>query len=170
MSIKTINAVKTLTKTAAVAAVYVTLTLSVYPMAFGAVQFRISEMLTVLPFIMPEAAAGLFIGCIISNFLSPNIVLLDVVFGSLATLTAALMTSRAPNKWLAPLPPVIVNAVVIGAVITYSMAAGQSFAAAFAYNSLTVGLGQFIVCYGLGIPLLIIIKKLKIGVNFEKHD
>lgn len=159
---------KSLTKSAVIAALYVALTLMVYPVAFGSLQFRISEAMTVLPLLMPEAVLGLFAGCVIANLLSPNIVILDVIFGSLATLTAALITSRVRNKWLAPLPPVIVNAVIVGAVITYSMSAGESFAAVFAYNAFTVGVGQGVVCYGLGIPLLVIMKKLQIGVKSDR--
>lgn len=156
---------KTLTKAGIIAALYAALTLMVYPIAFGSLQFRISEALTILPFFMPEAILGLFVGCIISNLLSPNIVVLDVVFGSLASLLAAYLTYRMPNKWLAPLPPVIVNAFVVGAIITFSMSAGESFAAVFAMNSLSVGAGQLIVCYGLGLPLMFIMTKLNIGKN-----
>lgn len=156
---------KKLTKAAIIAAVYATLTLMVYPIAFGGIQFRVSEALTILPLIMPEAILGLFVGCIISNLLSPNIVILDVIFGSLATLIAAYLTYRMSNKWLAPLPPVVINAVVIGAVITFSMAEGTSFGVAYAVNALSVGIGQFVVCYGLGLPLLHVMKKLRIGGN-----
>jgi len=150
--------VNTLTKTAIIAALYTVFTLLIAPFAYGPVQFRLSEALTVLPFIMPEAILGLFIGCIISNILSPY-GFLDLLCGSLATLLAAYLTSRATNKWLAPLPPVIVNAVVIGAVITISMSEGEAFMATYALNALNVGVGQVVVCYGLGIPLLLILKK-----------
>ena len=156
---------KAITKIAVIAALYATLTLLVYPIAFGSVQFRVSEALTILPFFMPEAILGLFVGCIISNLLSSNIVILDVVFGSLASLLAAYLTYRMPNKWLAPLPPVIVNAGIIGAVITFSMSAGESFAAVFAMNSLSVGLGQLVVCYGLGIPLMFVLGKFRVNMT-----
>lgn len=159
---------KTLTKAAIIAALYAALTLLVYPFSYGPIQFRISEALTILPFFMPEAIIGLFVGCIISNLLSPNIVILDVVFGSLASLLAAYLTYRMPNKWLAPLPPVIVNAIVIGAVITFSMSAGESFAAVLTLNTLSVGAGQLVVCYGLGLPLMFVMRKLNIGNNMGK--
>ena len=158
---------KKLAISAVIAALYTALTLLVYPIAFGSVQFRISEVLTILPFFMPEAIVGLFVGCIISNLLSPNIVVLDVVFGSLATLLAAYLTYRMPKKWLAPLPPVIVNAVVIGAVITVSMSAGSSFAVVFLMNSLSVGFGQLVVCYGVGLPLMLVMDKMK--MKFTKR-
>ena len=158
---------KKLAVSAVIAALYAALTLMVYPIAFGSVQFRVSEALTILPFFMPEAIIGLFVGCIISNLLSPNIVLLDVVFGSLASLLAAYLTYRMPKKWLAPLPPVIVNAVVIGAVITVSMSAGSSFAVVFLMNSLSVGFGQLVVCYGVGLPLILVMDKMK--MKFTKR-
>ena len=81
-----------LTRAAIVAALYTAVTLVVYPFSFGALQIRISEALTILPFFMPEAVVGLFIGCIISNMFSTNIIILDVIFGSIATLLAGFMT------------------------------------------------------------------------------
>ena len=158
-----------LTRAAIVAALYTAVTLVVYPFSFGYLQIRISEALTILPLYMPEAILGLFIGCIISNFFSTNIVILDVIFGSIATLLAALLTflcsklGKKFGRWLAPLPPVIVNAVVIGLVIALSMTqSGEgSFYTLFLFNALTVGAGQLVACYGLGIPLSFIIDKIE---------
>ena len=80
---------------------------------------------------------------------------MDWIFGTLATLLAALWTQRMPNKWLAALPPVICNAVIVGAVIAYSaIADAGAFWPAFSLNALTVGLGELIACYALGIPLI----------------
>ena len=114
------KAIKFISRAALVGAIYAVLTLALYPISFGAVQFRLSEALTLLPLLIPEAIPGLFVGCIVANLLSPNIVVLDVVFGSLATLIAAVLTSRVKSVWLAPLPPVICNALIVGAVIAYS--------------------------------------------------
>lgn len=157
-----------LTRSAIVAALYAAVTLVIYPFSFGYLQIRISEALTILPFFMPEAVLGLFIGCIISNFFSPNIVILDVIFGSLATLLAALLTNLCSRlgkagRWVAPLPPVLINAVVIGLVIALSMTqSGEgSFYTIFLFNALTVGAGQLVACYGLGIPLSFILDKIK---------
>ena len=157
-----------LTRAAIVAALYTAVTLVVYPFSFGALQIRISEALTILPFFMPEAVVGLFIGCIISNLFSTNIVILDVIFGSFATLLAAVLTRFCSKmgrigRWLAPMPPVLVNAIVIGLVIalsTTSMSDG-AFYTVFLYNGLTVGAGQLVACYGLGIPLSYIFDKIK---------
>lgn len=157
------NTVITMTRAGIIAALYTALTLAVYPISFGAVQFRISEALCILPVLFPEAVPALFIGCIISNLLSPNIVVLDVIFGSLATLSAAALTRKLRDKpLLAPLPPVLINAVVVGAVIAYSVSGfGGGFRAAFLYNALTVGAGEIAVCYFLGLPLLFLLKKSK---------
>lgn len=157
-----------LTRAAIVAALYTAVTLVVYPFSFGQIQIRISEALTILPFYMPEAVLGLFIGCIISNFFSPNIIILDVIFGSLATLLAALLTYLCgkmgkKGRWLAPAFPVIVNAVVIGLVLalTTTKSGEGSFYTIFLINACTVGLGQLVACYGLGIPLSYILDKIK---------
>ena len=141
-----------ISKAGLIAALYAAITLIFAPISFGAVQFRISEVMTVLPFFFPEAIPGLFIGCIISNLLSSNIVVLDVIFGSLATLLAAICTYKIKVKWLAPLPPIIFNAIIIGVVITVSSVGENCFAAAFIANMLSVGAGELVVAYGLGIP------------------
>lgn len=127
---------------------------SVFGVAFGPVQCRFSEALCVLPFLFPETTWGLFIGCLVTNLLSPYGAL-DIVFGSLATLLAALWTQRASSKWLAPLPPVICNAVIVGFVIAFeSTGLNAAFPASFAYNALTLGAGEALACYVLGGILL----------------
>ena len=163
-----------LTRAAIVAALYTAVTLVVYPFSFGYLQIRISEALTILPFFMPEAILGLFVGCIISNFFSPNIIILDVIFGSIATLLAALLTNLCSKlgkagRWLAPLPPVLVNAVVIGLVLALSMTQNGegSFYTLFLFNALTVGAGQLVACYGLGLPLSFILDKLMIKLKVK---
>ena len=92
-----------LTLAAVLAAVYAALTITLPVPQYGAVQIRFAEALTVLPFLFPAATPGLFVGCIIANLFSPFV--LDVVFGSMATLLACLWTSRMTSRWLAPLPP-----------------------------------------------------------------
>ena len=151
---------KYLTRAGIIAAIYVVLTYlaGLMNLAYGPVQFRFSEALTVLPFLFPEAIPGLFVGCIVSNIISPYGVL-DLVVGSAATLLAAIWTNRCGKRWFAPMPPVIANAVLVGAMIAwYEAGFGAGFLAAFAYNALTVGLGELIVCYALGLPLLRILE------------
>ena len=96
-----------LTCAAIVGAAYAVLSIfgSVFGITYGPIQCRFSEALCVLPFLMPETAWGLGVGCLIANLLSPYGIL-DIVVGSAATLLAALLTARCKKKWLAPLPPV----------------------------------------------------------------
>ena len=144
-----------------IAAIYAVLSLfsSVFGIAYGPIQCRFSEALTVLPFFLPEAIPGLFVGCLVTNLMS-TVGPLDLIFGSLATLLAALWTRRMPNKWLAPLPPVICNAVIIGAMIAwYEVGFTEAFWGMFAFNALTVGIGEAIACYVLGLLLLQVVSR-----------
>lgn len=151
-----------LTLAAAVAALYALLSYfsGIFGIAYGPIQCRFSEALCVLPFLFPGTAPGLFIGCVIANLLSPY-GLLDVVCGSAATLIAALCTAKVNQKWLAPLPPVIANGVIVGGMIAwYETGFGPGFAAAFAYNGITVALGELLACYVLGGLLLTVLPKV----------
>ena len=144
-----------------IAAVYTVMSMcaSVFGIAYGPIQCRFSEALTVLPFFLPEAIPGLFVGCLVTNLMS-TVGPLDIIFGSLATLIAAIWTRKMPNKWLAPLPPVLCNAVIIGAMIAwYEVGFTGAFWASFAFNAFTVGLGEALVTYILGLPLLRWIEK-----------
>ncbi|WP_295582550.1 QueT transporter family protein [uncultured Oscillibacter sp.] len=137
-----------------IAALYAGLTLLLPIPQYGAVQFRVAEAMTVLPFLFPEAVPGLAVGCFLANLLGSPYVL-DWVFGTLATLLAALWTSRLKTRALAPLPPVICNAVIVGAEIAYfSVLDGAAFLPAFGFNLVTVGLGEAAACFALGLPLL----------------
>ena len=147
---------------AIIAALYTVMSLmsSVFGLTYGAIQCRFSEALTVLPFFLPEAIPGLFVGCLVTNLMS-TVGPLDIILGSMATLLAALWTAKMPNKWLAPLPPVICNAVIIGAMIAwYEAGFGPGFGAAFAYPAVTVGIGEAIACYVLGMLLLAILPRV----------
>jgi uncharacterized membrane protein len=145
-----------------IAALYTVLSLfaSVFGLTYGPIQCRFSEALTVLPFLMPEAIPGLFVGCLVTNLLS-TVGPLDIVLGSLATLLAALWTAKVKNKYLAPLPPVLCNAVIVGAMIAwYEVGFTGAFLSAFAYNAVTVGIGEAIACYVLGLLLLQVMERI----------
>ena len=153
-----------------VAALYATLTVSGAAIAYGPVQLRFAEVLCILPFFFPFSTVGLFIGCLIANILSPY-GLLDIAAGSFATLISAYCTmsigtinkESTPLKALACFPPVIFNALIIGAVIAWSMTSGtDAFWAAFAINGMQVGFGQLIVLYALGLPLMIYLPKIRL--------
>ncbi|KAJ49196.1 putative membrane protein [Clostridium tetanomorphum] len=152
---------KNLTLAAVIASMYAVITIFLtYSMSYQASQFRVAEALTILPFFTPTGIYGLFVGCIIANILSP-VGPLDVIFGSLATLIGALMTyyigksNLRFKKYIAPLPPVIINAIVIGFLLYYT-AKWPLF-----ITMLQVGLGELLSCYGLGLPLLLVIEKNK---------
>ena len=139
---------------AMVAAVYTALTVFLPIPQYGEVQFRIAECMTLLPFLYPWAAPGLVVGCFLANLLGSPFVL-DWIFGTLATALACFLTERMPNKWLAALPPVACNAVIVGAEIAwFTVQDGGAFWPAYALNAFTVGLGEAVACYGLGLLLL----------------
>ena len=106
------------------------------------------------------AVPGVAVGCLVANLLSPY-GLIDVVCGTAATLLAALWTSRIRHRALAPLPPVLCNGAIIGAMLAwYEVGFGPGFWGIFAMNALTVGLGELVACYGLGLPILIALPKI----------
>ena len=146
--------VRSLALSGIIAAIYAGLTLVLPIPQYGGVQLRVAEAMTLLPFLLPEAALGLTVGCFLANLLGSPYVL-DWVFGTLASFLAAVLTRRMPNKWLAAVPPVLCNAVIIGAEVAYfSVLDGAAFGPAFALNALTVGLGEAIACFALGVPLV----------------
>ena len=139
--------IRQITFAALVGALYVTLCYfsNIFGCTFGVFQFRFAEALTVLPFLCPTAAWGLFAGCILANLLSPY-GLPDLLFGSLATLVAGLLTARCGSKWLAPLPPVICNGLIVGALLAWSETGfTAAFPGAFAFNALSVGVAELVV-------------------------
>lgn len=168
-----------LTQAGLIAASYAALTYlcSIWGLAYGPVQFRLSEALMVLPLFTPAAIPGLTIGCVLANLGSPY-GLMDVIFGSLATLLSSL-TVYAVRKvsltvkgmeihLLAPLFPVIFNAVLVGIEINLFLPEGLTWAG-FAASSLSVGLGELVVCYGLGIPLSLVIQRINLFGNRRKE-
>lgn len=156
---------------ALIAAAYASLTFfgGVFGLAFGPIQLRLSEVLTILPVFTPAAIPGLTVGCFISNIGSFNAI--DMVFGTLATLAAAFLTYYLRNlkvkgiPFLALLPPVVINAVVIGFEIAVFFMPDTSFIWAFLISAAQIGISQFIVCFVFGIPFYLAFNKYNI---FEK--
>lgn len=137
-----------LTQAAMIAALYVVLTQisHLFGLDSHAIQLRFSEALTILPFFTPVAIPGLFIGCILANFFA-GCLPWDIVFGSLATLLGALGTySLRKFRWLAPLPPIIANTVIVPFVLAYV----YKFEGSIPYFMLTVGIGELLSCGVLG--------------------
>lgn len=142
--------VKFITQAAVIAAIYVVLVVIFNYISFGPVQFRIAEALTILPYFTPAAIPGLFVGCIIANILGGAIVW-DVVFGSIATLIGAIGTYLLrKNKWLAPVPPIVANTIIVPFVLKFAYGSDGMFAMFF----VTVGAGEIIVCGIIGMILL----------------
>ena len=143
---------------AMIAAIYVVVTLLVAPFAYGEVQVRLSEALTILPVFTPAAIPGLFIGCLISNILG-GCILPDIIFGSLATLIAAVGTWLLRNKsrFLAPVPPILANAVIVPFVLKYAYMEPLPIP----FMMLTVGLGEVISCGVLGMLLYTALSQYK---------
>ena len=151
--------VKYITQAAMTAAVYVVLTLfiSAFNLASGAIQIRISEALTVLPAFTPAAIPGLFIGCLISNLLSGGM-LLDVIFGSLATLLGACGTYLLRKwKWVVSVPPILSNALIVPFVLAYV----YHIPGGVPYFMVTVGIGQILSCGVLGMIVYKILAKYR---------
>lgn len=151
---------------AMIAALYVVLTIFInaFNLASGAIQVRISEALTILPAFTPAAIPGLTIGCLISNLITGGAPL-DIIFGTFATLLGALGSyALRKHKWLVPLPPIVANTIIVPFVLRYAYATPG----ALPYLMLTVGIGEVISCYILGMLLLFAIRKTKPGL-FETH-
>ncbi len=144
---------------AVIAALYVVLTLlaNALGLANHVIQLRFSEALTILPFFTPAAIPGLFLGCLISNLLTGAIIW-DVVFGSLATLLGAAGTYLLRKcKWLAPLPPIVSNVLIVPPVLYFA----YQFPGSIPYFMLTVGIGEILSCGVLGILLLLVLQKYR---------
>ncbi len=155
-----------LTHAATIAALYVVLTLIANAMGLAnyAIQVRFSEALTILPFFTPAAIPGLFVGCLLSNLLTGGAVL-DVIFGSLATLLGAAGTYLLRrHKWLAPVPPIIANTLIIPFVLSYV----YHFEGSIPYFMITVGIGEVISCGILGMILLNVLQKYAVFTYTHK--
>ena len=150
---------RSITLSAAIAALYAALTLLLAPISYGDWQCRVSEALTMLPMLMPQAIPGLFVGCILANLLGPSAGITDIVFGSLATLIAAIGTYYfRKNKWLAAACPVISNGIIVGLVLSLS------FNLPFFLTAIQVAAGELLaVLVGL-----VLIKALE-KANIQKY-
>ena len=152
-----------------VAAIYVVLTLIFQPISFGAIQFRIAEAMTLMPVMTPYAVPGLFVGCLLANWLGGGI-WFDVVLGSIATLLAAVCTRKFRDRpALAAIFPTLFNGLIVGPVVyfAYVRAPGDPVSVpTLLFNMGTVALGELVVCYVLGLPMIYGLKKLP-GNLFE---
>lgn len=184
-----------ITVAAMIAALYVLLTLPMASFTFGIIQFRLAEVLTVLPVFSFAAVPGVFVGCLISNILNPqSLGLIDILGGSLATLIAALLTYwlggmirkriRNPksagqgeegqiSKWMkwmwrviALAPPVIINAFTVGIYLPYLLTENRPPTPLEVVGSVTmIFLSQSFVIYAIGLPVLSALERAKLPLD-----
>ena len=148
------NKTLAMTLSGVVAALYAVLTVAVPQLSYGPIQIRFAEAFCMLPLIWPETVIGVTLGCLISNFLSP-FGAVDIIFGTTATLIATLIVTRVKNKWLAPIPILLSNGMLVGGLTAwYESGFTRAFIPAFLYNFATIALGEAIVCWTLGILLI----------------
>ena len=150
-----------------IAALYVALTFVFAPISFGAVQVRIAEALTILPIFTPAAIPGLFVGCLIGNFLGGGIIL-DIIFGSIATLLGAIGTYllRKKNPIFGTIPPIVANTLIVPFVIKYAYADEM----ALPLIMLMILGGEVLSCGILGGMLGLSLKKTKLAFSKEKKE
>jgi len=156
--------IKKLSRASLVAALYVAFTFvsAMFGLSSGVIQFRLSEALCILPLFFPEAIYGLFVGCLLSNLLTACAVW-DIIFGSIATLLGAIgayLFRKLPErlKWLATLPTVISNSVIIPFILIYAYGSEGSFF----FFMLTVFIGEAVCASLLGSILYYTMRKNKL--------
>ncbi|RDY23483.1 QueT transporter family protein [Romboutsia maritimum] len=145
---------KSIVKTAVLAAVYATLTLALAPISYGAIQFRISEIMVLLPFLGKEYILGLTLGCFLANVIGPYGVP-DIILGTLATListylvylTSKIMKYSILSLIIASLWPALINAIIIGGMLNVFMGMPLIL------SMIQVGFGEFVVISIVGVPL-----------------
>lgn len=146
---------KFLMQAAMIAAIYATLTLVLLPYSYGVMQIRVSEALTILPFFTPAAIPGLFIGCLVSNLMSPY-GMIDMICGSAASLLAAIGSYMLRSRpILVPLPPIVANGIIVGSMLYFAYGVDITLLGCI----LWVGLGELLACYVIGYPLLKYLKR-----------
>ena len=151
------NKTRNLVFGALIAAIYVVLTMVFRPISYGPIQFRISEALCVLPYFTPAAIPGVFIGCLISNMLG-GALLMDVVFGSLATLIGSLGSwLLRKNRWLVSVPPILSNTLIIPWVLKFAYGSEDLVW----YMMITVGIGELLAIGVLGQLLITVLAKYR---------
>ena len=157
---KTNNKTAAMVRAAVIAAIYVVLTIfaNMLGLANGAIQVRLSEAMCVLPIFFPEAIAGLSVGCLLANIIT-GCLPLDIIFGTIATLIGAVGTyGLKKHNFLAVLPPIVSNTVIVPIVLRYAYGLGD----AWWYMAITVCIGEIISCAVLGSFVIKIMNKYKL--------
>lgn len=153
-----------------IAALYTAICIALAPFSFGPIQVRVSEALTLLPIFSMAGVWGITLGCALSNLIGfltgANILgIFDILFGTLATFLAALLTRKFRNMrilgfpFISAIPPIIINALVIGAELSFLLSSKNNFMATYMINCLYIAVGQFLSCFVLGIPLIRLLER-----------
>lgn len=150
---------KTIALCGVIAAAYAVVTI-LWPLSYGTIQFRISEALCVLPAFVPVTAIGLTVGCLVANLFS-TVSAVDIIVGTLATLIGCAITTRCKKLWLIPLPTILSNTVIVGAMLAW-VYTPDAFVQGLIVNGAGVALGEAVVMYGLGLPLAALLKKSRV--------
>lgn len=149
-----------------IAALYAALTVSAAGWSYGPIQFRISELLCILCFINPAATWGLTLGCFIANLFS-TVSPLDIIVGTAATALGCLLSAKIKNIWLFPLPIILCNALLVGAELSIVLTPDSFFQGLLLY-SFQVGLGEAVILYVGGVPLLRVLGKSELAEKLQK--
>lgn len=154
---KSVKTIYFMVQAAMIAAIYIVLTLMLLPVSYGPIQFRVSEALCILPYFTPAAVPGLFIGCMISNALGGSVIL-DVIFGSLATLIGAIGSYLfRKTRWAVCLPPIIANTLVIPWVLRYAYGTEEMIP----YLMFTIGISEVLAIGVLGNLLMLSLERYR---------
>ncbi|MBK5251999.1 MAG: QueT transporter family protein [Peptostreptococcaceae bacterium] len=151
---KSIVNTRFIARTAIIAALYAGLTIGLAPISYMAIQFRLSEILTLLVFVNPIFAPGLVLGTVIANLFSP-LGMIDVIFGTIATILSVRYMIISKNIWMASLFPTIFNGIIIGAELHFV------YALPLVLTMLQVAVGEFVVVTVIGVPLVKLLLKNK---------
>lgn len=166
--IKNQKKIKSISRISLIAALYGVFTLSFANLSFGIFQFRISEILTILPVFIQDAITGLTVGCIISNIYGASTGLTciwDIIIGSVSTLISAILTYKFRNisykglPILSTIPPIVINAVIISTMLTFRECGTEMVFNIWLKNALSIAIGQFVTCFIGGLLLAALLKK-----------
>lgn len=155
-----------ITRSAVIAAAYFALSVAFEAISFGPIQFRISEALTLLPVLLPEAIPGLAIGCFFTNLFFSPFGFYDMLFGTLATLLGAILT-RVLRKWLplSALPPILLNALLVPLIWICD---GSD--TVYYINMFSIMASEFIICGVIGVPFTMLLKNALLSARLIKSD
>ena len=140
------------------AGLYVAVTVLTASFAYGNIQFRIADAMCLLVCIEPSLTVGLTLGCLIANLFS-TVSALDIIIGTAGTLLGCLLTVRIKKTWLLPIPTILSNAILVGAMLSWVLMPASEFWQGFAIMGGEVALGEAVVLYALGVPLVIAMRR-----------